>query len=264
MNGRAAGSGERRITLLTDFGTRDGYVAAMRGVIASIAPHVLVEDASHDVPAGDVAAGAWALGNYWRYYPEGSVHVAVIDPGVGSERLALAALVDGRYFVAPDNGVLTRVLLDAADARIVRIEERTLLRADVSNTFHGRDVFAPVAAHLASGVPLERLGPGTEDAVRLEVLLPVRTGDVVRGRVVHVDRFGNLVTNVPASWISPDSHVRFGASDLGAVRRTYSDVQAGHAVALIGSAGYLEIGVRDGNAAKLLWKGRGTEVVVEG
>ena len=252
-----------RITLLTDFGTRDGYVAAMRGVIASLAPQTVVEDASHDVPAGDVAAAAWALGSYWHLYPAGTVHVAVVDPGVGSERRALAAEVNGRFFVAPDNGVLTRVLVAAAAPRLVGLAETAFMRDVVSATFHGRDIFAPVAAHLAMGVPLDHLGPPLADPVRLEMLVPARTGDVIRGQVVHIDRFGNLITNVPADWVGPHARVRFGAADLGEVRLTYSDVQTGHAVALIGSSGHLEIGVRDGNAAKVLWKGRGTEVVVE-
>jgi len=259
---QAAGSG--RITLLTDFGTRDGYVAAMRGVIAGIAPDASVDDASHDVPAGDVAAAAWALGNYWRFYPAGTVHVAVVDPGVGSERRALAAQVDDRFFVAPDNGVLTRVLADSHTARLVGIEARAFMNDVVSNTFHGRDIFAPAAAHLVMGIPLDRLGPPIDDPVRLDILLPVRTGQTIRGRVVHVDRFGNLVTNVPAAWVGPRAHVRFAATDLGEVRTTFSDVLPGHAVALVGSAGYLEIGIRDGDAARTLWKGIGTEVVVEG
>jgi hypothetical protein len=252
-----------RITLLTDFGTRDGYVAAMHGVIAAMAPGVLVEDASHDVPPGDVAAAGWALGNYWRHYPAGTVHVVVVDPGVGSPRRALAAEVDGRLLVAPDNGVLTRVLVDGGGGRLVQIVERGFMNDVISATFHGRDVFAPVAAHLAMGVGLDRLGPSVDDPVRLALLVPERSGDTVRGRVVHVDRFGNLITNVPAGWIMPGARVRFAAADLGEVRLTYSEVPTGRAVALIGSSGYLEISVRDGDAAKVLWKGRGTEVVIE-
>src|SRR5690606_8452553 len=138
-----------RITLLTDFGTADGYVAAMKGVIAARAPGVVVDDASHDVPPGDVAAAAWTLSRYWNLYPPGTVHVVVVDPGVGSERRALAAEVDGRLFVAPDNGVLTWVLAEAGDAAVVAIEAARLFRTPVSATFHGRDVFAPVAAELA-------------------------------------------------------------------------------------------------------------------
>ncbi|NJD10081.1 MAG: SAM-dependent chlorinase/fluorinase [Gemmatimonadetes bacterium] len=264
MSPRAAAKLPGRITLLTDFGTRDGYVAAMRGVIASIAPKVLVEDASHDVPAGDVTAAAWALGNYWRLYPAGTVHVAVVDPGVGTERRALAAGIAGHFFVAPDNGVLTRVLVDAGPGHLVSITEPAYLRDVVSRTFHGRDVFAPVAAHLATGVALESFGPPVTDPVRLDVLVPTRTGNVIRGQVVHVDRFGNLITNVPGDWIPPGARVRFAATDLGAVRQTYGDVATGHAVAVIGSAGYLEIGIRDGDAARVLWKGRGTAVVIDG
>jgi hypothetical protein len=263
VTARAAADRGGRITLLTDFGTRDGYAAAMRGVIAGITPGTLVDDASHDVPAGDVAAAGWALGNYWRRYPAGTVHLVVVDPGVGSSRRALAAEVEGRFFVAPDNGVLTRVLVDGSGARLVQIVEPAFMNDVVSATFHGRDVFAPTAAHLATGVALERLGPPVTDPVRLELLVPERSGDTVRGRVVHIDRFGNLITNVPAAWITPRSRVRFAATDLGEVRLTYSDAHIGHAVALIGSSGYLEIGIRDGDAAKMLWKGRGTEVVVE-
>lgn len=263
MSARAAAKQPGRITLLTDFGTRDGYVAAMRGVIASLAPQALVEDATHDIPAGDVTAAAWALGNYWRLYPPGTVHVAVVDPGVGSDRRALAGEVDGRFFVTPDNGLLTRVLADGGGGRLVSITEPAYLRDVVSRTFHGRDVFAPVAAHLANGVTLDQLGPAVDDPVRLTVLLPVRDGEIIRGQVVHVDRFGNLITNVPGDWLQPGCHVRFAATDLGEVRHTYSEVRTGHAVAVIGSAGYLEIGIRDGNAAKVLWKGRGTAVVIE-
>lgn len=264
MSGAGAGDGARRITLLTDFGTRDGYVAAMRGVIASIAPRVHVEDASHDVPAGDVQAGAWALANYWRHYPEGTVHVAVVDPGVGSDRRALAIEADGRLAVAPDNGLLTFMLARAGRLRAVRIENPQYMRDVIAPTFHGRDIFAPVAAHLSGGVPLEALGSVVEDPVLLPIVEAIRRPGVIRGRVVHVDNFGNLITNVPGEWITAQSRVRFGATDLGVVRATYSDAQVGHAVAIIGSAGYLEVAVRDGNAATVLWKGRGTEVLVEG
>jgi len=263
MSPRVAGSGPVRITLLTDFGTRDGYVGAMRGVIATIAPQAVVEDASHDLAAGDVMGAAWALGNYWNRYPSGTIHVAVIDPGVGSERRALAAEADDRFLLAPDNGILTRVLVDAASARVVEITDPAYLNPVVSATFHGRDVFAPAAAHLATGVGLDRLGPVVSDPVRLDLLLPQRTGDIVRGQVVHIDRFGNLITNIPAGWIDERRRVRVAATELGEVRRNYSAVPSGHALALIGSGGYLEIGVRDGNAAKVLWKGLGAEVVVE-
>ena len=252
-----------RITLLTDFGTADGYVAAMRGVIAGIAPDVRVEDAGHEIPAGDITAGAWALGTYWHFFPEGTIHVVVVDPGVGSTRRALAARCGGHWLVGPDNGVLTRPLLEHADADVVAIENRALLRDVVSSTFHGRDVFAPAAAHLARGVPLAELGPRVQDAVLLPELLPRREGGTIRGQVVHVDRFGNLISNIPGDWLAPGAHVRIGAKDIGPLRSTYADVARGQELALLGSGGFLEVAVRDGNAAASLWQRRGSEVTVE-
>ncbi|HSJ15483.1 MAG TPA: SAM-dependent chlorinase/fluorinase [Longimicrobiales bacterium] len=256
-------TGLPRITLLTDFGTADGYVAAIRGVIAGLAPHVLVEDASHEVAPGDLGAAAWALGNYWRFYPPGTIHLVVVDPGVGSDRRALAGRIDEQLFVAPDNGVLTRPLLEGADVRVVAVENRALMRETVAATFHGRDLFAPAAAYLARGVPLEDMGPPVSDPVRLPELLPERGPGSIRGSVVHIDRFGNLITNIPGSWLIPGAHVRVGSNDIGPLRSTYADVATGRPLALIGSAGYLEISVRDGSAASRLWQERGSEVVVE-
>ncbi len=251
----------RFVTLLTDFGTADGYVAAMKGVIAAICPDAVVDDAAHDLPPGDVEAGAWALWRYWRLYPPGTVHVVVIDPGVGSARKALAVRADDRWLVAPDNGVLTRVLDEAAAWTAVAITERRYLREPVSRTFHGRDVFAPAAAHLATGVPLDAFGPAIAEPVRLALPRFTITPDGVTGAVVHVDRFGNLVTNIPETWVSA-GRVVVGGRDLGGVFRTYADVAPGELLALVGSAGLLEISVRDGNAAALLSLQRGAEVRV--
>lgn len=252
----------RRITLLTDFGTADGYVAAMKGVIASIAPDALVDDASHDVPPGDVVAAAHALARYWRLYPPGTVHVVVVDPGVGSERRAIAVQAAEQYFVAPDNGVLTPVL-DAEGAEVRALEAPAYRRPDVSSTFHGRDVFAPAAAYLACGVPIARLGPPVLDPIRLEAPAPTRDGAGVRGLVVHVDRFGNLVTNIPGAWVEDAGEVLVAGRSAGPVRRTYADVAPGELLALVGSNGSVEIAVRDGSAAERLGIGRGAEVRVE-
>ncbi|MBI4409937.1 MAG: SAM-dependent chlorinase/fluorinase [Gemmatimonadetes bacterium] len=252
-----------RITLLTDFGTADGYVGAMKGVIASIAPEAVVDDVAHDLPPGDVRAAAWTLARYWRLYPAGTVHVAVVDPGVGSERRALAASCDGRLLLAPDNGVLTRVFDEAPPAALVSIEDRRHLREPVSATFHGRDVFAPAAAHLARGLPVADLGPAVRDPLLFQVPPPSREADSIHGEVVHVDRFGNLITNIPGEWCAGGAAVRVGQDTVGAVRRTYSDVVPGEALALVGSAGLLEISVRDGSAAERLGVGRGAAVEVK-
>ncbi len=250
-----------RLTLLTDFGTADGYVAAMKGMIAAICPEAAVDDASHDVPPGDIEAGAWALWRYWRLYPPGTVHVVVVDPGVGSARKALAVRADERWLVAPDNGVLTRVLDEAAAWTAVAISERRYLREPVSRTFHGRDVFAPAAAHLAAGVALEALGSPVADPVRLSLPRFTITPEGITGAVVHVDRFGNLVTNIPETWAAA-GRVVVGGRELGAIRQTYAEVAPGELLALIGSAGLLEISVRDGSATVLLGLTRGAEVLV--
>jgi S-adenosyl-L-methionine hydrolase (adenosine-forming) len=250
----------KRVTLLTDFGTADGYVAAIKGMIAGIAPDVQVDDMTHDIPFGDIEGAAWTLSRYWRLYPEGSVHLAVVDPGVGTARRPLAARVDGRLFVAPDNGVLTRVLRGADNAALVQIDEGRYTAAEVSRTFHGRDIFAPVAAHLANGVRLEDIGSATTAPFRLELPEPGRDTAGVHGRVAHVDRFGNLITDIPADWVQPGNWVGIGDRLVGPLRTTYGDVDPGELVALIGSAGTLEVAVRDGSAARMLDAGRGAPV----
>ncbi|MBI4514083.1 MAG: SAM-dependent chlorinase/fluorinase [Gemmatimonadetes bacterium] len=264
------------VTLLTDFGTADGFVAAMKGVILSIAPQARVIDAVHDIAPGDVEAAAWVLDQYFFLYPEGTVHVAVVDPGVGTERRALAARLEGRYLVAPDNGIGTRVFRRAARLECVSIENPTFMRPEISRTFHGRDIFAPAAAHLASGVPLGELGPVLPDPVRLDLPEPRRIegedGGPVRleGHVVHVDRFGNLITDIPAAWLESHSWVvslekAGGASSVQQVplRRTYGEVARGELVAVIGSMGTLEVAVREGSAAAALAVGRRARVLCE-
>jgi hypothetical protein len=254
-----AGAG-RRITLLTDFGTADGYVAALRGVIASLAPGASVDDAGHDLEPGDVSAAAWALARYWQLYPVGTVHVVVVDPGVGSERRPLAMEALGRFVVAPDNGCATLVLAEVVAARVHAIDHPAYLRHPVSRTFHGRDVFAPAAAHLACGAPLESFGPSVSDAVRLPMPVPRTAAGTVHGAVVHVDRFGNLVTNLPGDLSAVLRVLEVEGRGVGPVRETYTSVPTGHVVALIGSAGLIEISVRDGDAAASLGVGRGAVV----
>ena len=242
-----------RITLLTDFGTADGYVAAMKGVIASIAPGVIVDDAAHDVPPGDVEAAAWALGAYWRRYPEGSVHVVVVDPGVGTKRDAIAIEVDRRFLVGPDNGVLAWALRDADGDAALYVLERPA--HDISATFHGRDLFAPAAARLAAGESIASLGPAKPGMVRLPWPEPVHHARGVDGVVVHVDRFGNLITNIPADQAVGECFVRVGSMEVE-VRTTYGDVDVGELIAHAGSRGLLEIAMRDGRASDRLG-GRG-------
>jgi len=244
----------RIITLLTDFGTADGYVGEVKGTLLTLAPGALLVDVAHDLPAGDVAAGCHVLGRVWRTFPEGTVHLAVVDPGVGSARRALAVEAGGHLFVAPDNGLLSDVLA-ATPARVVSLT----VPAGASRTFHGRDVFAPVAARLAGGAPLQDLGTPLSDPLRLEpAMLTVEGSDVV-GAVIHVDRFGTLITNIPNDRVAPAATVKVAGRGfpLGA---TFADVPPAEPVAFVGSGGTVEIAVRDGRADVVLGVSRGTEV----
>ncbi|RMH14204.1 MAG: hypothetical protein D6701_11540, partial [Gemmatimonadetes bacterium] len=215
-----------RITLLTDFGMADGYVGAVKGVLAAGCPGALLDDVAHDLAPGDVNAAAAALRRYWARYPEGTVHLVVVDPGVGTDRRALAVEADGRFVVAPDNGVLAHVLTEARAWRAVALR----VPEGVSATFHGRDVFAPAAARLAAGEPLEAIGTPVADLVTPEPPPVERNGGVRRGRVVVVDRFGTLHTNLPGGELKPTDRVRVAGQEARVVR-TYGDAPPGTLVA---------------------------------
>jgi S-adenosylmethionine hydrolase len=242
------------ITLLTDFGTADGYVAEMKGVLLSSAPGTQLVDLSHDVPPHDIEAARLAVARYWRRFPAGTIHIVVVDPGVGSERQALVVHSDGRFLVGPDNGVLSPSLL-VPGARTVTLP----VPGDAAPTFHGRDVFAPAAAALARGIPFDSLGVPAHDPVIRRTPEPVRQADGwIRGEVILIDRFGNAVTNLVAPYATEIS----AGDRLFPLRRTYADVASGEPVALVGSSGLIEIAVRDGSAGITLGLTRGTTVRV--
>jgi S-adenosylmethionine hydrolase len=241
------------ITLLTDFGTADSYVAEVKAVLLTRAPGVTLVDITHDVAGGDLLSGQYLLGRTWHRFPEGTVHFAVVDPGVGSPRRALAARHAGHGFVGPDNGLLTPVL---GEATVVALP----VPPGASPTFHGRDVFAPAAAALAGGAPLDTLGAPVQDPVRRPPPEPEERDGGLTGVVVHVDRFGTLVTNLPADRLPPTAHVEIGGRDAGPLRRVFADVAPGRLVALIGSGGTVEVAVRDGSAARTLGAAAGTAV----
>lgn len=250
----------RRITLLTDFGTRDGYVAAMKAVLARLAPGVLLDDASHDLAHGDVRGGMWALNRYWRLYPRGTVHLVVVDPGVGTERRPLALEADGRYVVAPDNGVASFVVASAGHCRIREIRHvDPPLPGDPSTTFHGRDLFAPAAGFLAAGGALDRLGPAVDDPLVLEGPHPYRERDQAVGEVVRVDRFGNLITNLPGEWAEAYGMAEIEGRSIPFVT-AYGFGDPGSPLAVVNSDRLVEVAVRDGSAADVLRAGVGTPV----
>lgn len=255
------------ITLLTDFGLRDHFAGVMKGVIAGIAPRALVIDISHSVTPFEIDEARFLLAASWPYFPPGSIHVCVVDPGVGSARRALCVQAAGHIFLAPDNGLLTGVIA-AGKARVRVITGIKYLLKNPSQTFHGRDVFAPAAAHLAAGVPPSRLGPPVRDAVRLDPLEPVRTGRRFwQGKVLHIDNFGNLVTNFPAAEFLPPAWrgVRAAAGFKQILRcaKFYAEADENEPFLIAGSAGYVEISLREGSAAKLLGVGVGAPVELE-
>lgn len=244
------------ITLLTDFGTADPYVAEMRGVLYTRAPGVTLADMSHGIPPGDVRAAAYLFGRTWHRFPDATVHLVVVDPGVGTGRAALAFGAAGHWFVGPDNGVFTSVL-DQVEAPVVAIPAP----ADAAPTFHGRDLFSPAAAALAIGAPLASVGdPLPTIPVRLVLPVPFYEGKQVVGEVISVDRFGNLVTNLTAAEVPPYAALEVEDSEVGPLRRTFSDVESGQLVAYLGSGGQVEIAVRDGSASRRIGLGVGGRV----
>jgi S-adenosylmethionine hydrolase len=244
----------RIITLLTDFGTADGYVGEVKGVLAANAPDCALIDIAHDVSAHDVEGGRLALARYWHRFPVGTVHLAVVDPSVGSSRAALAVESEGRFLVGPDNGILSPAMLHPGARCVVLV-----VPPSAAPTFHGRDVFAPAAAKLAQGVALDALGPVCSDPIVRRTPEATRRADgAIAGTIITIDRFGNLVTNLVSRH---GGTIELAGRSLP-IRRTYGDVEVGEVIALVGSSGLVEIGVRDGSAAEELGAKRGDAVVL--
>jgi hypothetical protein len=247
------------ITLLTDFGTADIFVGSMKGVILGINPQVQVIDLSHEVPPHDIRAGAFLLHSAIRYFPPGTIHVAVVDPGVGSERRPLLVFTAEQYFIAPDNGILSSVLDVEPDVEIRELTAKQFFLGSIGSTFHGRDVFAPVAAWLSRGEPIESFGPLVQEIVRFEVRRPAHEEGRLVGEVQHIDRFGNLITNITDENLRELAgldfggavHVRIGNSEVKELHRCYADTSPGFLSALINSDGWLEIFCNQGRADHL-------------
>ena len=240
------------ITLLTDFGTADGYVGEIKGALLSEIPGATIVDISHDIPAHDVELGRLTVARYWRRFPHGTVHIAVVDPGVGSARAALAIASAGRYLIGPDNGLLSPALL-MGDSRAVELS----VPPHTSPTFHGRDVFAPAAAQLAQGTDVDALGTLATDPIIRRTPEPRRDGDgQLIGEVIAIDHFGNAITNLIGM---RGARLFVSGRDI-ALRRTYAELDAGEPGAVVGSTGLIEIVVRDGRAVDLLSLARGAKV----
>lgn len=264
----------KTIALLTDFGTEDIYDGVMKAVITSICPDANIIDITHAIAPQHVRQAAFALLNSYRYFPNGTIFMVVVDPGVGTARLPIAVKAGNYTFVAPDNGVLAYALANFPNKRVYEIVNTEYRLPIVSNTFHGRDIFSPAVAHLANGVPIEKLGPELADIIHLPMPELTIQSDRVDGEVMHIDRFGNIITSIgQLHWIDPNrlvlspifgdtksnvpieaSHARItiGDTEIIGVRVSYAESVRGDLLALVGSSSYLEIAVNQGNAAQRL------------
>jgi S-adenosylmethionine hydrolase len=252
------------IALLSDFGTRDWFVASMKGVILSINPAAVIVDITHDIPPGDISAGAFNLLACHSSFPRGTIFVVVVDPGVGSQRAALAVKAGGYVFVGPDNGLFSLIIDNYYKCEIRSLENPRCFQKEISSTFHGRDVFAPAAAHLSKGLAFGKLGPRLKTIAGLSMPSAARAmkKDIV-GSVIYIERFGNAVTNIPSSLATLASRVRVKGHTIP-LYGCYGDVAKGKPVAVIGSCGFVEISVNRGNAAQKMKLSIGDKVIVSG
>ncbi len=255
------------VALLSDFGTTDHYVGAMKAVVLTVCPEATLVDIAHDLPAHDVRAGALELAACFRYFPPGTVFLVVVDPGVGSTRRGLAAEAGDYRFVAPDNGVLTLVLRETPPKRVVELTERKYARATISRTFEGRDRFAPAAGWLAKGLPVASLGRSMTDYRQVDVPEALIDEDRMTGEVLRVDRFGNLISNIDRRRFEKFAGtaavvIRAGGREIGRLVSTYEEARDGEPCALFGSTDHLEIAVNAGSAAERLALARGAAVTV--
>jgi S-adenosylmethionine hydrolase len=255
------------IALLSDFGTRDHYAGTMKGVMLTLCPDATLVDITHDVPPHDVLDGALQLAAAARYFPAGTIFLAVVDPGVGSARRGIAAEAGEYRFVAPDNGVLTAVLREWAPKKVVELTERRYARPTVSRTFEGRDRFAPAAGWLAKGIQLTALGRPASDYQRLDIPVPQVEDARITGVVLRIDRFGNLVTNIDRRSVESAARagtmeVLAGGHTVGRLVATYAEIQPGEVCALFGSTDHLELAANAESAADRLGLGRGAAIEV--
>jgi S-adenosylmethionine hydrolase len=271
MGAAAANAAAPSIALLTDFGYRDHYAGVMRGVIASIAPDARVIDITHGIPPQSVIAAALALRESWRFFPPATIFVAVVDPGVGTARRPIAiATRSGARFVGPDNGLLWLATDQASIERIVELRSPRYRLAPVSASFHGRDIFAPAAAHLARGIALDELGPRLDAIERLDLGEIIEDGATINGAIIYVDGFGNLISNIDrarawrlaTSFAGAALWITIADSAPIPIRETYGDARKGDPLAMFGSFDLLEVAVREGTAAEYFRAGPGARVTL--
>jgi S-adenosyl-L-methionine hydrolase (adenosine-forming) len=256
------------ITLTTDFSLNDSYVGTMKGVILRIYPEARLVDITHQITPQDILEASLVLEGAYRFFPAGTVHLVVVDPSVGGERRPILIAGHEHYFIGPDNGTFTRVLESDPDALVIEIREPQFLLPNISDTFHGRDVFAPAAAYVARGIAPEEIGPLVADPKRLQVPVPRIWGDQIRGEVIHIDSFGNIITNISREQfnqaVGPRTYrILINGKVIDRVHRTYDEQEKGRTLALFGSSGLLEIAVAEGMAERRIGAGKGDVILVQ-
>ncbi len=252
------------ITLTTDFKTKDGYVGAIKGVIKRINPKVEVVDVSHQIEAFDVLGAAFALNNFYRYFPRGTIHLVVVDPGVGSPREPLLIKSEDFFFVGPDNGIWSFVYQNERITEIIALTNKKYFLAEPSSTFHARDIFAPVAAYLSLGIKVGEFGNPAKECFKLIIPEPELKRKVLLGQVIHIDHFGNLITNIGAELLKNNqiAGMMVGTKWIKRMVRSYFEIPENQLGVLVGSSGFLEIAVNQGSAQKVLKSRIGTKVKI--
>jgi len=258
---------QRIVTLLTDFGTRDHYAAAVKGVLLNINPNLYLVDITHEIRPQNIREGAFVLASSFKYFPEGTIHLAVVDPGVGGKRQGLAAATEQHLFVGPDNGLFDWAFDLEPPRQVVALENPAYWLPQPSFVFHGRDIFAPAAGHLSTGLPLEKLGPPLHYKMRLPGRLILEKQKELQGEIIYIDRFGNLISNIeipPSAGVRElqDLQVHLGTEQLPVGPRTYEDGPPLRPFALIGSSNLLEVSVRNGSAQEITGCPVGTSVLI--
>jgi S-adenosylmethionine hydrolase len=252
------------IALLTDFGTRDYFVGAMKGVILSINQEAKIVDITHEIPPQDIRAAAFTLCACCEDFPGKTIFVAVVDPGVGSSRRAILVETERYYFIAPDNGLLSFVFERERHFRVFQLTSEKFFAAEVSRTFHGRDIFAPVAAHLSNGVKPSEFGGEIEDFICFEAAKPKKiSGGKIEAEIIHIDRFGNLITNLRKKDLPENFSVEINGKLIGKLQNFYTEAKTGELFMIFGSAGFLEIAAPQNSASKLLNGKSGDKVLVK-
>jgi S-adenosylmethionine hydrolase len=242
------------ITLLTDFGTKDGYVGAVKGVIKRINPQAEIMDVTHEIDSYNVLGAAFALNNFYKYFPKGTIHLAVVDPGVGGFRQPILIKTKDFFFVGPDNGIFSFIYQREDLTDVIVISNPKYFLAEPSSTFHARDIFTPVAAYLSLGIKIDEFGESAKECMRFIIPEPESEEKSLKGEIIHIDRFGNLITNISADLLEnkKNAEIRVGKIKIKKISRSYFEIKEQGLGALIGSSDFLELAVNQGSAQKLL------------